>query len=1415
MIECLEAGIETVKVALGIAGAPSGATSSVLQLASVSTADNAEYSLAISSAAETVVSALIVLVVRDAPVILVEPEGVTEIIGSEVSLSVEFAALAPATVQWFKVGVGALEGETNATLSFNPADAADSGRYFATITNALGSVTSAEVIVQVIPDPAGLVTGFIPATGGSSAVRSIAPDQNGNALIMGSYFSLTHPTRNGQAYLNLVDDTGAPDPSFTGSSNQSITSTAYDGNGGYIVAGASFFLNGSSGRYLERIDATGQTDADFATNRGFFNSFGNELIVDGSGNIYLGGNGFVKKLAPDGTQDASYNPVIPDLIEAMALGSDRSKLYIKTLNAVMVLNPDGTPDAGFTLDPAVSMTNTVGIGVAEDGSIAIGAGNLASVYILNPDGSLRSTLPVPELSTNSFSSLAVQANGKILIGYFQNERLLRLLPDGTIDPLFDVGTGFNGNINEIKIQDDGTIWIGGSFSSYNGNPAFGYVRLNGDPQDLNINSQPSNQIVDIGDPATFSVVATTLGAKPISYQWRRNGVALTDGGDISGATTNTLTIANTDLSDEADYDVVVTNDTTGTEKTTLAASLTVLEAPEILVNLDPSIDLEVGDALALSVSARGAGTLSFQWQKDGVEIPGETNESLSIDPLDLDDNGSYQLVISNTFGSITSDPITVTVVLSPAAIATSWSDLNFSSAVRAILPLPDGRTLVGGVFSSLNEGGQFVGIDELVLLNADGTVDRNFDLSPNGAVYSLSFDADGKILVGGQFNFIAGNSRRHVARLNQDLTLDTSFDTSNGPANTVWDVAAAPDGKVYVGGQFNAVGGNSTYAYLCRLNSDGSLDSSFVPPALNTIYQVIPTADGKVVAGGVFTVGSNRNIIRLNGDGSQDTTFAGSTPSNRNVYALQEMPDGGWLAGTRFGTLYRFDADGNSAGSFPSQGNQDIWSLALEADGQILVGGNFTTMGGGNLNRLARLNSDGTIDPTFTVEAGANKAVYAIALRPLGEIWIGGQFSTYRGETANELALLNGDALDLAIVLDPADLAVEPGETAVFSVSTAATDAVSYQWQRDGVDLMDGGDISGSTTETLSIANAEEADEASYRVIVTHSVTSESLTSTAANLTVLGEPEILSQPEAVTTEAGLAASFEVIAQGISPLTFQWFRDGVALVDGPTVSGATTGELTLSDLSVADSGEITVRISNGLGSIDSNPVELVVEKLPAGIARDIVLPVSVSSTIRDVLPLEDGSYVLGGFFTSLVHTAGSASQRGLAKFNPDGSLDPSFPRLNFGAVETIETASDGKIYAGGTISGLRFGGSFVAANRLIRLNPDGTLDTTFDIGTGPNGTVFAIQPLDNGKSSSVAASIPSRVRWERPTSHFSMKTARSIPVLFPSPPPRSMTSLPTETADTGSAMPIVTTAKLGSSVSMPPEQRPMASTTPTT
>jgi len=167
-------------------------------------------------------------------------------------------------------------------------------------------------------------------------------------------------------------------------------------------------------------------------------------------------------------------------------------------------------------------------------------------------------------------------------------------------------------------------------------------------------------------------------------------------------------------------------------------------------------------------------------------------------------------------------------------------------------------------------------------LNADGTLDTSFNPGAGGAfvhVDSLAVQADGKILVGGLFGTLAGQSRFNIGRLNADGTLDTRFNP--GADSIVHSLAMQADGKILVGGYFTTLGGQSRN-YIGRLNADGTLDTSFNPGAGSYVESVAVQADGKILVGGGFTTlaGQSRtNLGRLynSGPATQNLSFDGST----------------------------------------------------------------------------------------------------------------------------------------------------------------------------------------------------------------------------------------------------------------------------------------------------------------------------------------------------------------------------------------------------------------------------------------------------------------------------------------------------------------------------------------------------------
>ncbi|MFC0019296.1 immunoglobulin domain-containing protein [Roseibacillus persicicus] len=1315
-----------------------GETGSTLTVGSLAPSDSAFYDVVVTNTETnlTLPSNLAELIVLGAPEVRESPASKTLIVGDGITLQPKFYASSPYTLQWQKNGVD-IPGANSATYEISSSELTDSGNYTLAITNALGSASTVPANIQFIPDPTGLVDGFVPASYMLSYPEHITPTPDGGAYLGGNFYNITHPAGAFNDRLAKVDASGAPVTSFApatnnGSANRS-TDAALDSSGLPILVSTQnsygFLINGNY-YHVVKLNADGTNHEPFTTNAdAAINTAFGLVAVDSLDRVYLGGFNNIDRLNADGTLDATYAPTFSGTPLEMMLTSD-GKLLVMTSSSLQRFNADGSLDTTFILDPSIGTTPAyVTFDVGLDGHIHLAAANSTAqrIHQLSADGTLLSTIDnLGFTGSNTLYDIAVQPNGKYLTAHSQAPYLSRVLSDGSPDPLFDIGTGFNSPIRKIEVTEDGKIWVSGGFNTFKGVTHYGYALLNGDPVDVIILEQPGNTFADLGSTAELSISASGLGGAPVTFQWLKDGLELT------GETSATLTIANAQESDEGRYEVVITNTITGRDRTSSAATLTVLAEPEILTFSETTFDLEVGDALELSVSAQGAGTLTYQWKKDGVDIPGATSETFAISMTEETDTGVYSVVVTNSFGDTSSDAVTVTVVFAPAAISPDFDDrLVFNSTIYAILPLPDGRTLVGGGFSSITFDGQYYPIDELALLNADGSLDTTMDFNPNGQVRCLTLTPDGKILVGGTFQSIGGATRRRVARLNADLSIDPGFDPGVGANNTVYDLQPTADGKVLAGGIFNQFNSDSNFAYLVRLNADGSLDEDFSPPSLNTIYRVIPLPNNQVLVGGAFSaVASGSYITRLNSDGTRDSSYQG-THSN-HVYTMALQPDGKLLLAGRFGRLRRLLDDGTEDPTFSTSLNGDAWSLAVDSAGKILVGGNFTEANNESSSSIARLNSDGTTDTSFDVQDGANSVVQAIALQPLGRIWLGGGFSTYRGSDASRLVLLNGNPLELAIVSHPSSTAIDPGTTATFSVTAAATDTINYQWQKNGSDLTDTGDISGTTSNTLSIANADENAEGEYRVIVTHSTTNETLTSNSAELVVLGAPEILAQPEDLTVETGFDSVFTVDARGASPVSYQWFKDGSPLSDDTNITGATTAELTLSDLSLEDSGTVFVRISNGLGSVDSLTVDLDVVRLPASRDRSIVLP-SFNSTVRALYPNDDGSFVAGGFFTSLTHPNGSSSRRYLTKINADGTPDLTFPQVvGNGNIASIDIDSNGRYLVGGRFTQLNANGSFVNINYIARINSDGTIDSTFDPGTGPNSDILQVKVLPNNQ-----------------------------------------------------------------------------------
>jgi arylsulfatase A-like enzyme len=190
------------------------------------------------------------------------------------------------------------------------------------------------------------------------------------------------------------------------------------------------------------------------------------------------------------------------------------------------------------------------------------------------------------------------------------------------------------------------------------------------------------------------------------------------------------------------------------------------------------------------------------------------------------------------------------------------------------------------------------------------------------------------------------------------------------------------------------------------------------------------------------------------------------------------------------------------------------------------------------------------------------------------------------------------------VALEPASLTQNVGSTAVFSVLATGAPPLVYRWRKNNVSLNDGGNISGANTATLTISNLLQTHAGNYSVTITNSLGS--VTSSLATLTV-NDPAIVTQPCTQVLPAGATAMFRVVAAGTAPLSYQWLKEGSALVNGAKIAGANTATLTVSNISSSDIGSYAVSVTNGLGStVLSSDAELFLAASPATARRPNII-----------------------------------------------------------------------------------------------------------------------------------------------------------------------------------------------------------------
>ncbi|MFT3780965.1 MAG: immunoglobulin domain-containing protein [Nibricoccus sp.] len=840
-----------------------------------------------------------------------------------------------------------------------------------------------------------------------SRTNTLAPLSGGTAVIGGRFSRV-----GGQVHLNIARmlTDGSVDPAFvpSGGFDDEVTSVAVQADGKIVVGGNFASFNGVSRNCIARLNADGTLDTTFNPGAGFKGANNMPGIVNcvalrADGKILVGGDflsfdnvarSFVACLNSDGTLDAAFNASgtgVNGEVDAIAVQADGKILAGGSFiamngspNGLVRLNANGTADAAFTA-----------------GSGAMRGERAAHV-----------------------KALALQSDGAILIGGDFNlyngvgrSGLARLKADGSLDSTFNPGSGIDVSagylVFAISVQSDGKIIVGGYFSGFNGTSCGSIAGLNGDGS------------VDAGFSSGYGFSYAGTGADVYAIVPLQNGSLLV-GGEFTTYNSVPLHGSTAYVSRSG---VLATTPNIGAARQT---------SPAVAAVPLPDGRFIVGGSFDTANGTRINGVARYM-------------PSGSLDPS-----------------------------FNPGEGITEYGNPGL---INDLVVQTDGKIVVGGRFLAADNRLRA----SIARFNSDGSLDTSFLVNPGftdaagaqvGEVKAVALQADGKIVVGGDFGAYNNTACTDIARLNADGTIDRSFTSGAGTGSGLFDISAValqPDGKILIGGSFVAYNGTARQG-LARLNIDGTIDSSF-SPGNNTrgaVRSILVLSDGKILVGGYFTTGENngvsQSIARLNSDGSLDTTFDPGTGFRRSTSLV-------------------------------------VSSLQLQPDGKILVGGDFVSYNGTVCTGIIRLNSGGSLDNTFVLN-GALNVSRTRTLRLLGDgrLLAAGASAQRGSKTQIGVALFNADSIMPAFTIQPQGATIYRGDSLTLTVSATGYPEPTLQWYK-GEEI-----LTGKTGTTLTLSNMQSADAGRYWAKASNTAGSADSTTAAVYVSAPPPQEVPNKP---------------------------------------------------------------------------------------------------------------------------------------------------------------------------------------------------------------------------------------------------------------------------------------------------------------
>ncbi|MCX7261869.1 MAG: hypothetical protein NTX67_03625, partial [Burkholderiales bacterium] len=740
-------------------------------------------------------------------------------------------------------------------------------------------------------------------------------------------------------------------------------------------------------------------------------------------------------------------------------------------------------------------------------------------------------------------------------------------------------------------------------------------------------------------------------------------------------------------------------------------------------------------------------------------------------------------------------------------------DTSFDGDGKAIIPVgvrtrfdyvsdmslqADGKILVLGTsYNSNTTDSEF----SLIRLNTNGSLDTSFDGDGKAFISvgtswdlasTIKLQTDGKILVTGNSFVSSVESRFSMIRLNTDGSLDTSFDTDgkvigmSGESGST--ITLQSDGKILVltSGSVNPSFG------LIRLNANGSRDTSFdgdgkAIVSVGTTW-FAPTninlqADGKILVAGSSHNGGNTdfNLIRLNANGSQDTSFSltpasytlgGTVDYNENSSAIT-LDSTAAISDPELTTLnnYQGNYNGASVTLVRSTGAnaQDVFS----ASGNLYFAGNVAVSSGLGINIGNVSQSSGTLTITFNsnaTQALVNEALSSLTYAnssdtPPASVQINWTFSDGNSGvqgTGGALTATGSTTVNIYSVNDAPTGSVTisgtatQGQTLTASNTLADADGlgtVSYQWKAGGVN------ISGATGSTYMLTQSDVGKAITVVASYTDSRnTAESVTSSAtssvANVNDAPTGSVTISRTATQGQTLTASNTLADADGLGIRNYQWKAGGV------NISGATGSTYTLTQSEVGKAITVAANYTDG-----GNTAESVTSSATSSVANVNDAPtgsvtisgtaaqgqtLTASNTLADADGLETISYQWKAGGVNISGATGSTymltqSDVGkvitvVASYTDGGNTAESVTSSATSSVANVNDAPTGSVTISGTAT---LGQTLIASNTLTDADGLGTVSYQWKAGgvniSGATSSTYTLTQSEVGKTIKVVAS----------------------------------------------------------------------------